>query len=78
MSPPQVFDDSLAREEWGWKHSIGLEQLVDIMISNLRYVIIIISSSSRTTVSRLLSQAGLQEVGMEKGQRLLTLIWAIL
>lgn len=35
---PMVFDDSLAREEWGWKHSIGLEQLVDIMISNLRPV----------------------------------------
>lgn len=35
---PMVFDDSLAREEWGWRHSIGLEQLVDIMISNLRRV----------------------------------------
>merc|ERR1719228_508467 len=35
---PMVFDDSLAREEWGWQHSIGLEQLVDIMISNLRRV----------------------------------------
>ena len=77
MSSPQVFDDSLAREEWGWKHSIGLEQLVDIMISNLRYVIIIISNlRSRTSVSRLLSQAGLQEVGVEEW--LLTLICAIL
>ena len=32
----KVFDDSLARADWGWQHSIGLEQLVDIMITNLR------------------------------------------
>jgi hypothetical protein len=32
----QVFDDSLARAEWDWKHTIGLEQLVEIMITNLR------------------------------------------
>ena len=34
--PPKVFDDSLARADWGWQHNIGLEQLVDIMITNLR------------------------------------------
>ena len=34
--PLEVFDDSLARQDWGWKHRIGLEQLVDIMITNLR------------------------------------------
>merc|ERR1719228_20774 len=35
---PMVFDDSLARKDWGWQHNIGLEQLVDIMISNLRRI----------------------------------------
>jgi len=35
---PMVFDDSLARQDWGWKHRIGLEQLVDIMITNLRRI----------------------------------------
>ena len=33
----KVFDDSLARKDWGWQHNIGLEQLVDIMITNLRW-----------------------------------------
>ena len=33
----KVFDDSLARGDWGWQHKIGLEQLVDIMITNLRW-----------------------------------------
>jgi len=31
-----VFDDSLAREEWGWEHNTSLEKLVEIMITNLR------------------------------------------
>merc|ERR1711971_56500 len=35
---PMVFDDSLARADWGWQHNIGLEQLVDIMITNLRRI----------------------------------------
>merc|ERR1712029_9279 len=35
---PMVFDDSLARNDWGWQHIIGLEQLVDIMITNLRKI----------------------------------------
>ena len=78
MSPPQVFDDSLAREEWGWKHSIGLEQLVDIMISNLRYVIIIISGRPRRTVSDFVSQARLQEVEMDEGHQRPTVISVIL
>jgi len=30
---PMVFDDSLARKEWGWNHKIGLSQLVEIMIT---------------------------------------------
>ena len=34
----QVFDDSMARAEWGWEHKIPLEKLVEIMITNLRTV----------------------------------------
>ena len=33
---PQVLDDSLARQDWGWSHRIGLDTLVDIMIDNLK------------------------------------------
>jgi len=33
-----VFDDSLARAEWGWQHNIPLEKLVEIMITNLKGV----------------------------------------
>merc|ERR1711953_271012 len=33
---PEVFDDSQARQDWGWQHHIDLEQLVDIMIRNLK------------------------------------------
>ena len=35
---PQVFDDSQARKDWGWQHDYNLEQLVDIMISNLKRI----------------------------------------
>ena len=35
---PQVFDDSQARKDWGWKHECDLEQLVDIMITNLKRI----------------------------------------
>ncbi len=35
---PQVFDDSKAREDWGWKHESGIEELADIMIKALRPV----------------------------------------
>ena len=33
---PDVIDDSEARQDWGWQHKIGLEELVDIMITNLK------------------------------------------
>ena len=32
---PDIIDDSEARQDWGWQPKIGLEQLVDIMITNL-------------------------------------------
>ena len=35
---PMVFDDKLARQEWGWQHDIDLARLVEIMITNLRPV----------------------------------------
>lgn len=35
---PMVFDDQLARQEWGWQHDIDLAKLVEIMITNLREV----------------------------------------
>ena len=33
---PQVFDDSVARRDWGWRHQSGIEELADIMIDGLR------------------------------------------
>jgi hypothetical protein len=33
---PQVLDDSLAKNDWGWSHRIDLDTLVDIMIDNLQ------------------------------------------
>jgi nucleoside-diphosphate-sugar epimerase len=33
---PQSIDDSDARNDWGWKHSISLEEMTEIMIHNLR------------------------------------------
>lgn len=35
---PQVFDDSNARRDWGWKPSYNLEQMCKIMVDNLRLV----------------------------------------
>ena len=35
---PQVFDDSQARQDWGWQHDYDLEHLVEIMINNLKKV----------------------------------------
>jgi len=35
---PMVFDDSAARKDWGWNHDIPLENLVEIMIVNLRRI----------------------------------------
>jgi len=32
---PDVIDDSEARQDWGWNPKIRLEELVDIMITNL-------------------------------------------
>lgn len=33
---PQSIDDSDARKDWGWEHSVSLEQMTEIMIHNLR------------------------------------------
>ena len=33
---PQSIDDSEARKDWGWKHSISLEKMTEIMIHNLK------------------------------------------
>jgi nucleoside-diphosphate-sugar epimerase len=33
---PQSIDDSDARKDWGWKHSVSLEEMTEIMIRNLR------------------------------------------
>jgi nucleoside-diphosphate-sugar epimerase len=33
---PDSIDDSAAREDWGWKHEYGLEELVSEMLTNLR------------------------------------------
>jgi len=35
---PQVFDDSQARQDWGWQHDYDLDHLVEIMINNLKKV----------------------------------------
>jgi hypothetical protein len=32
-----VFDDSVARADWGWEARIPLSSLVEIMITNLRH-----------------------------------------
>ena len=31
-----MFDDSVARRDWGWRHQSGIEELADIMIDGLR------------------------------------------
>lgn len=33
---PQVFDDSEARSDWGWKHKYGIEDLVSFMIADVK------------------------------------------
>jgi nucleoside-diphosphate-sugar epimerase len=33
---PQSIDDSCARNDWGWKHSYGLEQMTKIMLDEVR------------------------------------------
>jgi nucleoside-diphosphate-sugar epimerase len=33
---PQSIDDSDARKDWGWEHSVSLEEMTEIMIHNLK------------------------------------------
>ncbi|TVZ52727.1 NAD-dependent epimerase/dehydratase family protein [Dokdonia sp. Hel_I_53] len=33
---PASIDDSAARNDWGWKHEYGLEEITDVMLENLR------------------------------------------
>ena len=33
---PEVFDDSEARADWGWKHDHDLPGMCDVMFSRLR------------------------------------------
>ncbi|MAX82087.1 MAG: NAD-dependent epimerase [Crocinitomicaceae bacterium] len=33
---PQSIDDQLARNDWGWNHQFDVDELVDVMLSNLR------------------------------------------
>ena len=33
-----MFDDSVARRDWGGRHELGVEELADIMIDGLRPV----------------------------------------
>jgi nucleoside-diphosphate-sugar epimerase len=33
---PESIDDSKAREEWGWQHRFGLEEITREMLSRLR------------------------------------------
>ena len=34
---PQSVDDSQAREDWGWRHKIDLDDLTQIMLENLKF-----------------------------------------
>ena len=33
---PQVFDDSEARKDWGWKHEYDLDKLVEDILQQVR------------------------------------------
>ena len=33
---PQSIDDISARKDWGWKHTYSLEQMTELMLSNLK------------------------------------------
>lgn len=33
---PQMFDDTNARNDWGWKHEYGFDELVESMINILK------------------------------------------
>ncbi|WP_436515029.1 NAD-dependent epimerase/dehydratase family protein [Ekhidna sp. To15] len=37
---PGSIDDSAARNNWGWQHSYGLKELVEVMITNLKETIV--------------------------------------
>lgn len=37
---PGSIDDSAARNNWGWQHSYGLKELVEVMIANLKDTIV--------------------------------------
>ncbi|MEP1033865.1 NAD-dependent epimerase/dehydratase family protein [Ekhidna sp.] len=37
---PGSIDDSPARNNWGWQHSYGLKELVEVMITNLKETIV--------------------------------------
>lgn len=37
---PGSIDDSAARNNWGWEHSYGLKELVEVMIMNLKKTIV--------------------------------------
>ncbi len=37
---PGSIDDSAARNNWGWQHSYGLKELVEVMITNLKDTIV--------------------------------------
>lgn len=34
---PQSIDDSMARNDWGWEPTVGLEEMVDVMLQGLHY-----------------------------------------
>jgi nucleoside-diphosphate-sugar epimerase len=33
---PASIDDSLAREDWGWKHKYDLSSMTEVMLENLK------------------------------------------
>tara|TARA_R110002020_G_scaffold117278_11_gene268025 strand:+ start:3344 stop:4303 length:960 start_codon:yes stop_codon:yes gene_type:complete len=33
---PQSIDDSVAREQWGWQHKFDLDEITEVMITNLK------------------------------------------
>jgi nucleoside-diphosphate-sugar epimerase len=37
---PQSIDDSAARKDWGWQHKFGLNELVEVMLTNLEKILV--------------------------------------
>ena len=35
---PQVFDDSLARKDWGWSHQTGIDDLCEVKFLSRLYI----------------------------------------